>query len=170
MNAREFHSGATPESDAFFERHPRFPAAFACLMQLANRGFGREYHVFGELDSFVTYAARTIAQWTACRRKHPKTSGRPSVSRPSRKRVFGQGEAAPRAGLYARVSTHDQQTLPMQLAAMRDYARKRSWQIAFEVKDVGSGAALRQKREELLGAARRREIDLGVVWRLDRWG
>ncbi len=34
-------------------------------------------------------------------------------------------ESAPRAGLYARVSTPDQQTLPMQLAAMRDYARKR---------------------------------------------
>ena len=58
----------------------------------------------------------------------------------------------------------------MQLAAMRDYARKRGWQIALEVKDVGSGAALRQKREELLAAARRREIDLLVVWRLDRWG
>ena len=58
----------------------------------------------------------------------------------------------------------------MQLAAMRDYARNRGWHIAFEVKDVGSGAALRQKREELLAAARRREIDLVVVWRLDRWG
>lgn len=100
----------------------------------------------------------------------PKTSQKPSVSKSSRKRVFGQGENAPRAGLYARVSTHDQQTLPMQLAAMRDYARKRGWQIAFEVKDVGSGAALRQKREELLAAARKREIDLVVVWRLDRWG
>lgn len=88
----------------------------------------------------------------------------------SRKRVFGQGEKEFRAGLYARVSTHDQQTLPMQLAAMRDYARKRGWDIASEVKDVGSGAALRQKREELLAAARRREIDLVVVWRLDRWG
>lgn len=76
----------------------------------------------------------------------------------------------PRAGLYARVSTHDQQTLPMQLTAMRDYARKRGWTIAVEVKDVGPGAVLRQKREELLIAARRREIDLVVVWRLDRWG
>jgi hypothetical protein len=27
-----------------------------------------------------------------------------------------------------------------------------------------------QKREELIEAARRREIDLIVVWRLDRWG
>src|SRR5262252_7628426 len=84
--------------------------------------------------------------------------------------VFGQGDKAPRAGLYARVSTHDQQTLPMQLAAMRAYARKRGWNIAVEVKDVGSGAALRQKREDLLVAARKREIDLVVVWRLDRWG
>jgi DNA invertase Pin-like site-specific DNA recombinase len=100
----------------------------------------------------------------------PKTSRKSSVSTASRKRVFGQGEKELRAGLYARVSTHDQQTLPMQLAAMRDYARKRGWDIAVEVKDVGSGAALRQKREELLAAARRREIDLVVVWRLDRWG
>lgn len=102
-----------------------------------------------------------------------KTSEKSSVSTVSRKRVFGQGEKAPRAGLYARVSTHDQQTLPMQLTAMRDYAQKRGWEIALEVKDVGSGAsgaALRQKREELLAAARRREIDLVVVWRLDRWG
>jgi DNA invertase Pin-like site-specific DNA recombinase len=58
----------------------------------------------------------------------------------------------------------------MQLAAMRDYARKRGWEIAVEVKDVGSGAALRQKREELMVLARRRAIDLVVVWRLDRWG
>jgi putative DNA-invertase from lambdoid prophage Rac len=58
----------------------------------------------------------------------------------------------------------------MQLAAMRDYARKRGWHVVVEVKDVASGAALRQKREELLAAARRRDIDLVVVWRLDRWG
>jgi hypothetical protein len=36
------------------------------------------------------------------------------------------------AGLYARVSTHDQQTLPMQLAAMRDYAERRRWSVAVE--------------------------------------
>jgi putative DNA-invertase from lambdoid prophage Rac len=48
--------------------------------------------------------------------------------------------------------------------------RKRGWDISLEIKDVGSGATVRQKREELLAAARRREIDLVVVWRLDRWG
>jgi putative DNA-invertase from lambdoid prophage Rac len=39
-----------------------------------------------------------------------------------------------------------------------------------EVQDLGSGASLRPQREELLKAARRREIDRVVVWRLDRWG
>src|ERR1035438_1248635 len=75
-----------------------------------------------------------------------------------------------RVGLYARVSTHDQQTLPMQLSAMADYASRRDWEIVLEVKDVASGATSRPRREELLKAARRRELDVIVVWRLDRWG
>jgi hypothetical protein len=53
---------------------------------------------------------------------------------------------------------------------MRDYATRRGWTIAMQVKEVGSGAAQRQRREELLEAAGRREIDVVVVWRLDRWG
>jgi len=32
-----------------------------------------------------------------------------------------------RAGLYARVSTNDQQTLAMQNRAMREYAARRGW-------------------------------------------
>jgi hypothetical protein len=59
-----------------------------------------------------------------------------------------------RAGLYARVSTHDQQTLPLQLAAMRNYVAKQGWKTALEIQDVGSGASLRLKREELIKAAR----------------
>jgi DNA invertase Pin-like site-specific DNA recombinase len=88
-------------------------------------------------------------------------------------RVFGQGQKTPkmvRAGLYARVSTQDQQTLPMQNRAMREYAARRGWTIAMQVKEVGSGATQRQLREKLLEAARRREIDVVLVWRLDRWG
>jgi putative DNA-invertase from lambdoid prophage Rac len=73
-----------------------------------------------------------------------------------------------RVGFYARVSTHDQQTLPMQLSAMRDY--KRGWKITSEVQDICSGASLRPKPEELLKAARRRELDRIIVWRLDRSG
>jgi putative DNA-invertase from lambdoid prophage Rac len=34
-----------------------------------------------------------------------------------------------RVGLYARISTHDQQTLPLQVKAMRQYARRRSWKV-----------------------------------------
>ena len=75
-----------------------------------------------------------------------------------------------RVGLYARVSTHDQQTLPMQLSAMSEYAERRGWNVVKETSEVGSGAKDREKREELLKAARRREIDAVVVWRLDRWG
>ncbi|MGH9901779.1 MAG: recombinase family protein, partial [Pyrinomonadaceae bacterium] len=75
-----------------------------------------------------------------------------------------------RVGLYARVSTHDQQTLPLQIKAMREYARQRRWSLAVEVKDVGSGASARPRREELMKAARRRELDAILVWRLDRWG
>ena len=75
-----------------------------------------------------------------------------------------------RAGLYARVSTNDQQTLSMQSRAMREYAARRGWTIAVNVREVGSGAAKREAREKLLEAARRREIDVVLVWRLDRWG
>lgn len=88
-------------------------------------------------------------------------------------RVFGQGQKAAspvRVGLYARVSTVDQQTLPMQNRAMREYAVQRGWDIAMQVKEVASGASRRQMREKLIDAARRREIDIVLVWRLDRWG
>jgi DNA invertase Pin-like site-specific DNA recombinase len=88
-------------------------------------------------------------------------------------KVFGQGQKNAkmvRAGLYARVSTQDQQTLLMQNRAMSEYAVRRGWTIAMQVKEVGSGVLQRQQREKLLEAARRREIDVVVVWRLDRWG
>ncbi|SPF54319.1 hypothetical protein SBA4_6300002 [Candidatus Sulfopaludibacter sp. SbA4] len=87
--------------------------------------------------------------------------------------VFGQARKPAkmfRAGLYARVSTNDQQTLPMQSRAMREYAARRGWTIAVQVREVNSGAARREARERLLEAARRREIDLVLVRRLDRWG
>jgi DNA invertase Pin-like site-specific DNA recombinase len=58
----------------------------------------------------------------------------------------------------------------MQNRAMREYATRRGWTIALQVKEVGSGASQRQMREKLIDAARRREIDVVLVWRLDRWG
>jgi DNA invertase Pin-like site-specific DNA recombinase len=41
-----------------------------------------------------------------------------------------------RAGLYARVSTNDQQTLATQNRAMREYAARRGWTIALQVREV----------------------------------
>jgi hypothetical protein len=87
--------------------------------------------------------------------------------------VFGQRRRSSkmlRAGLYARVSTNDQQTLAMQNRAMREYASRRGWIMALQVREVGSGATQRQSREQLLEAARRRKIDVVMVRRLDRWG
>jgi len=87
--------------------------------------------------------------------------------------LFGQARKPAkmfRAGLYARVSTNDQQTLAMQNRAMREYAARRGWTIALQVREVNSGAVRREAREKILEAARRREIDLVLVWRLDRWG
>jgi predicted site-specific integrase-resolvase len=58
--------------------------------------------------------------------------------------VFGQARKPVkmlRAGLYARVSTNDQQTLTMQNRAMREYAARRGWTITLQVREVNSGAA-----------------------------
>src|SRR5271157_5108815 len=95
----------------------------------------------------------------------------PKTAKPQR--VFGQRQEPAemfRVGLYARVSTHDQQTLSLQIRTMREYAGKRGWEIAIQIKEVGSGAVERELREKLMVAARRREIDVVLVWRLDRWG
>src|ERR1700684_411748 len=75
-----------------------------------------------------------------------------------------------RVGLYARVSTHDQRTLPLQIRAMLEYAAMRGLVIVAQMKEVGSAAAQRELRATLIAAARRRESDVVLVWRLDRWG
>src|SRR3954471_14388976 len=82
--------------------------------------------------------------------------------------VFGQRRRPAkmfRGGLYARVSSNDQQTLPMQMRALREYAARRGWTIAMQVREVNFGAAERKTREQLIEAARRREIDVVLVWR-----
>lgn len=137
-------AGAGPESEA---------RVVASVTNLA--GTGR----YGYELKFMA----TVKQPSRNRRK-------PRIPAATSARGFRPGGSVLRAGLYARVSTHDQQTLPMQLSALRDYVQKRGWTIAVEIKDVGSGASLRPRREELLMAARRREIDLVLVLRLDRWG
>jgi hypothetical protein len=49
-----------------------------------------------------------------------------------------------RVGLYARVSTHDQQTIPLQTRAMREYAVRRGWTLVLQVRQIGFSASARQ--------------------------
>jgi len=75
-----------------------------------------------------------------------------------------------KVGIYARVSTYDQQTLGMQVESIKKYVKARDWKVELEVTEIGSGAKEKEKRDILLKAARRREIDRVIVWKLDRWG
>jgi putative DNA-invertase from lambdoid prophage Rac len=105
--------------------------------------------------------------------RHLEMAAKRASEKAKSPRVFGQARKPTkmfRAGLYARVSTSGQQTIPLQIRALREYAIRRGWTIALQVKEAGSGASERQLREKLLEAARRREIDVVLVWRLDRWG
>jgi predicted site-specific integrase-resolvase len=64
--------------------------------------------------------------------------------------VFGQRRKRAemfRVGLYARVPTQDQQTIPLRMRAMREYATTRGWTIVKHVKEVGSGASERELRK-----------------------
>lgn len=73
------------------------------------------------------------------------------------------------AALYARVSTTDQ-TTKNQLRELRTYAKARGW-TALEYADTISGSTdSRPALDALLADARRRRIDVVVVWRLDRLG
>lgn len=95
----------------------------------------------------------------------------PRENKPKRvtrsKGVFG---GPLRAAIYARVSTIDQHTIPEQTRKLEELAKRRGWTVVMKVREVASGAAMRSKREEILAAARRREIDAILVWKLDRWG
>ena len=51
--------------------------------------------------------------------------------------VFGQARKQPKTfhvGLYARVSTNDQQTLPMQTRTLREYGARLGWTTALQVR------------------------------------
>jgi DNA invertase Pin-like site-specific DNA recombinase len=47
-----------------------------------------------------------------------------------------------KVGIYARVSTQEQ-TLPLQIKDLREFARRRKWKVEIEISDVASGAKSR---------------------------
>ncbi len=78
-----------------------------------------------------------------------------------------------RVGIYARVSTIDKgQSVGMQLRELEAYAQARGWTIRDRYLDEGvSGSqAKRPGLNRLLSACRRRQVDVVLVWRLDRLG
>src|ERR1017187_310923 len=98
--------------------------------------------------------------------RHSEMAAKRASEKAKSPRVFGQARKPAkmfRAGLYAPVSTNDQQTIPLQIRALRESAVRRGWTLAPQVKDVCRGASQRQLREKLLEAAPRREIDVVLV-------
>ncbi len=78
-----------------------------------------------------------------------------------------------RVGIYARVSTTDTgQDVGMQLRELEAYAKARGWTIRDRFVDEGiSGSQTKRPAlDRLLAACRRRQVDVVLVWRLDRLG
>jgi DNA invertase Pin-like site-specific DNA recombinase len=78
-----------------------------------------------------------------------------------------------RIALYARVSTSNgQQTTETQLLQLRQYCERRGWENVVEYVDNGiSGTkASRPQLDQLMKDAGRRQFDVVVVWKLDRFG
>ena len=76
-----------------------------------------------------------------------------------------------RAGLYARVSTEDRGQDPeTQLRPLREYAKRRGFRVVGEYVDKASGTTeSRPNYQRLFEAARKRELDVVLVWRYDRF-
>ena len=76
-----------------------------------------------------------------------------------------------KAALYARVSTKDQDA-SLQVRELTDFIARRGWILESRFIDTGVSGA-RERRPELdrlMAAALRRDIDIVVVWKLDRFG
>jgi DNA invertase Pin-like site-specific DNA recombinase len=77
-----------------------------------------------------------------------------------------------RVAIYARVSTQNGQDPEMQTRELRDYCERRGWAIEDEYVDVGVSGAKESRPElnRLMADAKRRKLDLILVWKLDRFG
>src|SRR5215469_10863329 len=78
-----------------------------------------------------------------------------------------------RAAIYVRVST-DKQTVENQVAALRQIAERRGWQVVEQYHDAGiSGSKGRDGRpglDQMLKDASRRKFDVIMAWAIDRLG
>jgi DNA invertase Pin-like site-specific DNA recombinase len=77
-----------------------------------------------------------------------------------------------RVAIYARVSTLNGQHPEMQLAELREYAARRSWQVVDEYVDQGVSGSKesRPALNRLMTDAHRRRFEAVLVWKIDRFG
>lgn len=82
-----------------------------------------------------------------------------------------QNNRAKRVALYARVSTLDKGQDPQtQLDQLRDYAQRRNFEVMGEFIDYASGTTQdRLQYKLMMEAARKRKLDVVLVWRYDRF-
>src|ERR1700745_4081433 len=87
--------------------------------------------------------------------------------------AFGGIFMQKRAAIYVRVST-DKQTIENQVAALRQIAERRGWEVVEQYHDAGiSGAKGRGRRavlEQMLIDVSRRKFDVIMAWAIDRLG
>jgi DNA invertase Pin-like site-specific DNA recombinase len=84
------------------------------------------------------------------------------------------GDLVPkRAAIYVHVST-DKQTIENQVAALRQIAERRGWEVVEQYHDAGiSGAKGRNGRpglDQMLKDASKRKFDVIMAWAIDRLG
>ena len=77
-----------------------------------------------------------------------------------------------RVAIYARVSTNHRQDVTLQSRELKQFAEARGWTIVAEYRDTGICGAKDSRPElnRLMIAARRRQFDVVLCWKLDRFG
>jgi DNA invertase Pin-like site-specific DNA recombinase len=82
-----------------------------------------------------------------------------------------QSNTTKRVALYARVSTLDKGQDPeTQLVQLRGYAQARNFEVVSEFIDYASGTSEdRTQYKLMMAAAKKRKIDVVLVWRYDRF-
>ena len=75
-----------------------------------------------------------------------------------------------KAAIYARVSTRDQ-TPELQLRELREYAKRRDFNVVEEFVDKAQSGAKesRPALNQLMQTVRKREVDVVLVWKFDRF-
>ena len=77
-----------------------------------------------------------------------------------------------RVAIYARVSTNHGQDVTLQTRELRQFAEARGWTVVAEYIDAGFCGAKDSRPElnRLMNSARRRQFDVVLCWKLDRFG